>query len=264
LTELEKTADAQVFDYIRSVIDERNALIDQFDKNLKNQKTMIAEFNHFDINERIIDFFQNLFIVKKKLTDKRIIHYFEWGNKNIHFYDVITHKQSKYLVDFENNIPKFCRTVVSDHGRLYCIAGRHQDNVCCNWMLEYVEEHRMLEHRADLNDARSDFTAIYESEKDRIYVIGGNDAKNFYRACEYYDVGTDEWIRMADLNVARDSAACCIFNAKFIYVFSGRIKFSPKEITDVCECYDIEKNVWDVVDVKNKANWIPCDLAMAY
>lgn len=122
----------------------------------------------------------------------------------------------------------------------------------------------MLEHRADLNDARSDFTAIYESEKDRIYVIGGNDAKNFYRACEYYDVGADEWIRMADLNVARDSAACCIFNAKFIYVFSGRIKFSPKEITDVCECYDIEKNVWEVVDVKNKANWVPCDLAMAY
>jgi hypothetical protein len=92
LAELEKNADAQVFDYIRSVIDERNALIDQFDKNLKNQKTMIAEFNHFDINERVVDFFQNLFIVKKKLTDKRIIHYFEWGNKNIHFYDVITHK----------------------------------------------------------------------------------------------------------------------------------------------------------------------------
>jgi hypothetical protein len=26
------------------------------------------------------------------LTDKRIIHYFEWGNKNIHFYDVVTFK----------------------------------------------------------------------------------------------------------------------------------------------------------------------------
>ena len=122
----------------------------------------------------------------------------------------------------------------------------------------------MLEHRADLNDARSDFTAIYESEKDRIYVIGGNDAKNFYKACEYYDVGADEWIRMADLNVARDSAACCIFNAKYIYVFSGRIKFSPKEITDVCECYDIERDIWEKIDVKNKANWVPCDLAMAY
>lgn len=42
---------------------------------------MIAEFNHFDIKERIIDFFQNIFIVKKKLTDKRIIHYFEWVTK---------------------------------------------------------------------------------------------------------------------------------------------------------------------------------------
>ena len=82
------------------MIDERNALINQYERNLKNQKTMIAEFNHFDIKERILDFFQNIFILKKKLTDKRIIHYFEWGNKNIHFYDVHTRKQSKYLVDF--------------------------------------------------------------------------------------------------------------------------------------------------------------------
>jgi hypothetical protein len=49
--------DCTVFDYIRNVIDERNALIDQYERNLKNQKTMIAEFNHFDIKERIIDFF---------------------------------------------------------------------------------------------------------------------------------------------------------------------------------------------------------------
>ena len=78
-------------------------------------------------------------------------------------------------------------------------------------------------------------------------MIGGNDAKNFYRSCEYYDVAVDKWVRMAELNVARDSAACCIFNNKFIYVFSGRIKFSPKEITDVCEFYDIEKNVWEII-----------------
>ena len=99
------STDTSIFDYIRSVIDERNALINQYERNLKNQKTMIAEFNHFDIKERILDFFQNIFILKKKLTDKRIIHYFEWGNKNIHFYDVHTRKQSKYLVDFQSYIP---------------------------------------------------------------------------------------------------------------------------------------------------------------
>jgi hypothetical protein len=57
LATLDKDMDRQVFDYIRSIIDERNCLVDTYEKNLKNQKTMIAEFNHFDINERIIDFF---------------------------------------------------------------------------------------------------------------------------------------------------------------------------------------------------------------
>ena len=57
LAALERCTDTSIFDYIRSVIDERNALINQYEKNLKNQKTMIAEFNHFDIKERIIDFF---------------------------------------------------------------------------------------------------------------------------------------------------------------------------------------------------------------
>lgn len=180
----EEEAHIKVFDYIRNVIDDRNALINLYETNLKSHKTMIAEFNHMDLTERIIDFFQSVFIIKKKLTDRRIIHYFEWGNKNIHFYDVVNHKQTKYLVDFDNYIPKFCRTVVTDHGRLFCIAGRHLDNVCCSWMLEYIEERKCLEHRAKLNDPRSDFTAIYEGEKDRIYVIGGNDAKNFYTNCE--------------------------------------------------------------------------------
>jgi len=69
---------------------------------------------------------------------------------------------------------------------------------------------------------------------------------------------------MAELNVARDSAACCIFNSKQIYVFSGRIKFSPKEITDVYEAYNIEKNIWEVINVRNKQTWVPCDLAMCY
>jgi hypothetical protein len=136
--------DLKDFEYVCSIIDDRRALISQ----TKTFKTMIAEYNHIDIDEHIIEFFQSLFIVKKKLTDRRIIHYFEWGNKNIHFYDVVNHKQTKYLVDFDKYIPKFCRTVVTDHGRLFCIAGRHQDNMCCNWMLEYIEEKKCLEHRA--------------------------------------------------------------------------------------------------------------------
>lgn len=36
LTSLERSTDTSIFDYIRSVIDERNALINEYEKNLKN------------------------------------------------------------------------------------------------------------------------------------------------------------------------------------------------------------------------------------
>jgi len=36
LAALDRCTDCTVFDYIRNVIDERNALIDQYERNLKN------------------------------------------------------------------------------------------------------------------------------------------------------------------------------------------------------------------------------------
>ena len=73
-------------------------------------------------------------------------------------------------------------------------------------MLEYIESKKTLTYRSPLLFRRSDFTALY-SERGLIYVIGGNDAKSFYTACEKYDIQNDTWSRIADLNVARDSAA---------------------------------------------------------
>lgn len=64
------------------------------------------------------------------------------------------------------------------------------------------------------------------------------------------------------MNVARDSAASCIFNNKYIYVFSGRTKFDKKEITDTIEMYDIDYNMWRMVSLNSKSSWNACDLAM--
>jgi hypothetical protein len=194
----------------------------------------IADYSAVDVFTKFSELLHNTFILKKSYSTRKFVHYFEWGTKNIHFYDVDKQESEKVTLLNDFLIPKFCRTLVTDEGKVFCIGGRHQDNVCCDWMLEYDHHLKKLIDRSPLLFRRSDFTALY-SERGLIFVIGGNDAKNFYRGCEYYDIGIDEWIRMSELNVARDSAACCIFNAKFIYVFSGRIKFSPKEITDVCE-----------------------------
>lgn len=128
-------------------------------------------------------------------------------------------------------------------------------------MLEYIESSKTLVYRSPLLFRRSDFTALY-SERGLIYVIGGNDAKSFYTACEKYDIQNDTWSRIADLNVARDSAASCIINNKYIYVFSGRTKFEKKEITDTIEMYDIDLNLWRMVNLNPNSTWIACDLAM--
>lgn len=77
-----------------------------------------------------------------------------------------------------------------------------------------------------------------------------------------YDIQNDTWSRIADLNVARDSAASCIINSKYIYVFSGRTKFEKKEITDTIEMYDIDLNHWKMVNLNPKSIWTACDLAM--
>lgn len=127
--------------------------------------------------------------------------------------------------------------------------------------MEYIEKRKELEYKSPLLFKRSDFTALY-SERGLIFVIGGNDAKSFYTACEKYDIQNDTWSRIADLNVARDSAASCIFNNKYIYVFSGRTKFDKKEITDTIEMYDIDHNLWRMVSLNSKSSWNACDLAM--
>lgn len=128
-------------------------------------------------------------------------------------------------------------------------------------MLEYDHHKQKLIDRSPLLFRRSDFTALY-SERGLIFVIGGNDAKSFYTACEKYDIQNDTWSRIADLNVARDSAASCIFANKYVYVFSGRTKFDKKEITDTIEMYDIDYNMWRMVNLNAKSTWTACDLAM--
>jgi len=87
----------------------------------------------------ISELLQNTFILKKSYSSSKFVHYFEWGSKNIHFFDVDKMESKKVNLKNDFNIPKFCRTVVTDEGRVFCIGGRHQDNVCCDWMMEFVD-----------------------------------------------------------------------------------------------------------------------------
>ena len=157
------------------------------ERELRKLSCRIADYSNVNVVEKFSELLQNTFILKKSYSSSKFVHYFEWGSKNIHFFDV--DKMVSHRVNLKNdfNIPKFCRTVVTDEGRVFCIGGRHQDNVCCDWMMEYVDQKQMLIYRSPLLFRRSDFTALY-SERGLIFVIGGNDAKTFYTTCEKYDI----------------------------------------------------------------------------
>ena len=193
----------------------------------------------------------------------KLVHYYEWGSKNVVFYDIERRLTIKHSLNIEFNIPKFCRTISTEDGRIFVIGGRDRSNVCCDWMLEYKDETKTLIHRKPMFLKRSDFTPVY-SRSGFVYVIGGNDAKIFYKACEKYDIDRDCWTKIASLNVGRDSSACCIFEDKLIFAFSGRTKFDKKEITNTIEKYTISTDHWEPVTLDPVSAWTPCDLGMSF
>lgn len=156
-------------------------------RELRKLNCRIADYSEVDVVEKFGELLHNTFILKKNYSSHKFVHYFEWGSKYINFWDVDRQDSLRVTLTNSFNIPKFCRTVVTDEGRVFCIGGRHQDNMCCDWMMEYIEQRKELEYKSPLLFKRSDFTALY-SERGLIFVIGGNDAKSFYTACEKYDI----------------------------------------------------------------------------
>jgi len=110
------------------------------ERELRKLSCRIADYSNVNVVEKFSELLQNTFILKKSYSSSKFVHYFEWGSKNIHFYDVDKMVSHKVTLKNDFNIPKFCRTVVTDEGRVFCIGGRHQDNVCCDWMMEYVDQ----------------------------------------------------------------------------------------------------------------------------
>ena len=48
----------------------------------------IADYSAVDVYGKFEELLHNTFILKKSYSSRKLVHYFEWGTKNIHFYDV--------------------------------------------------------------------------------------------------------------------------------------------------------------------------------
>jgi hypothetical protein len=255
-------SDLSVYEGIKQRINTNSADLKCIEKMLQAKNLKLTNLENINLKSIIIDTIRSVLFKKDCIMTSKLVHYYEWGSKNVVFYDIDRKTTIKYSLNIEFNIPKFCRTVATDDGKIFVIGGRDRSNVCCDWMLEYKDDIKSLIHRKPMFLKRSDFTPVY-SKSGYVYVVGGNDAKIFYKQCEKYDIDRDCWIKIASLVVGRDSSACCIFEDKLIYAFSGRTKFDKKEITNTIERYTISQDHWDQVTLVN-SSWTPCDLGMSY
>ena len=110
---------------IRKRVENIGKSLNDGEKDLRKLSCKVADFSNINIKEKFSELLNNTFILKKSYTSSKFVHYFEWGTKNIHFYDVEKQSSKKVTLTADFNIPKFCRSVVTDEGRVFCIGGRH-------------------------------------------------------------------------------------------------------------------------------------------
>jgi hypothetical protein len=113
------------FESIRSSLEQIGKDLIGEERELRKLSCRIADYSNVNVVEKFSELLQNTFILKKSYSSSKFVHYFEWGTKNIHFYDVDKMLSHKVQLKNDFNIPKFCRTVVTDEGRVFCIGGRH-------------------------------------------------------------------------------------------------------------------------------------------
>ena len=66
------------------------------------------------------------------------------------------------------------------------------------------------------------------------------------------------------MRVPRTGVSLCSFNRNFMFAFGGRV--DKQKIIDTIECYDIARNVWQVIEqpLVNKTGWVPAYMGLSY
>ena len=134
-------------------------------------------------------------------------------------------------------------SLVSCHGNLYAIGGRKDENT----FLKSVECYSPVENTWTLTTpmcvARASSAATYIRGK--IYVIGGVRSPGIsHNSCEAYDATLNQWNMISNNLVPRSYAGIAAFDTSLL-VCGGE---DSGNFHDTVECYDIEKDRWEIVD----------------
>ncbi len=80
--------DFQSFEFIRSQLDQISKDLVFEVRELRKLSCRIADYSDVNVMEKFGELLHNTFILKKSYSSHKYVHYFEWGSKSIHFWDV--------------------------------------------------------------------------------------------------------------------------------------------------------------------------------
>lgn len=98
-----------------------------------------------------------------------------------------------------------------------------------------------------MHKGRGCFSACYHDEF--IYVFGGlNTVDGVLRQCEKYDIKSDIWYMVRDMQVPRKNSSVCVLTSDTFYLFGGTT--GDGLMTDSIEMYVVSADLWITLPVK--------------
>lgn len=141
---------------------ERNTLRSQLQRILDDNLTMVShqtDFNSVDVDV------------------PKFLHWFEWGERNLHLYDIVRHSSRSVRLVNNIKIPNFSRSIVTPQAKIFLLGGEdpegHPKKEIYMFDLLKLDAEHLLEEKAPMPHQKYDFTLCFL--KGFIYVICGKD-----------------------------------------------------------------------------------------
>ena len=162
-------------------------------------------------------------------------------------------KEYKLEMNIDFKIPRWHRSIALPSGTIYLMGGvvafGASQEATSNLAYVYDYEANTLNPIESMLVPRSGHGMAYMNE--RIYCIGGYTDENVSSVkCEKYNVLTNNWEEIADLNYEANNACVCSFQNRLLYKFGG--KQGEKELNNYIERYCPTENIWEIVHVKSE------------
>ena len=130
--------------------------------------------------------------------------------------------------------------VIAAGSHLYLFGGKipHKEEYVAKAQRFDTVENKW-EEIADMHEGRSDAFGV--ANENKIFVAGGLRNGTKLKTCEIYNISTNEWQLVANLNVPRFHGSMICLNGK-LYVLGGRNDRNQRELS--VECFDPANDQW--------------------